>query len=440
MANEPQELLALQRRKKLAEALLGQGMSTGPATPLEAVARIFQTFAGQKMGNEADQGFKNFEEGMRQDRQRALGEYMTKMQGQGPVMPATPNDDEGFSMPSSPAVAPDPRGALMALQGSRDPMLQQVATQQMLTQTKPDVFGKVDPEKYTPESLRAFVSSGNDYTKLVPRDKGEWTDEGGTRTFRSPYTGQPMGPSINKTQTPDSVASNATNRWSHSTPSGSAVFQSKLPQLYEGGMSGPMWLTRPQPGMGGGAPAGGGPASSAIPVTGPGGAPIETKASREDADALRKEFAALPEVKNYKEVVPIIKAARNAADTPQGDINLIYAAGKIYDPNSVVREGELSLALKSQALQDKLGGYLAQVTGGGRLTPHARQALLAELNTRVKEHESMYGKAKETYSGIAGKRGYKPEDIFVEIGDAAPQKLSKAEEDELAALRKRFGK
>lgn len=430
---DTQELLALQRRRALADALLRSGMDSGPTRhPLEAIARMVQAYAGTQVGNEADTGMKNYETGMQADRTRALGEYMTKMQGQPAIPEPAPELGGG---PGLPAQAPDPRGAMGALLGAKDPALQQAGLTQMLTQTKPDVFNKIDPKDYTPESIRAFQGAGNDFTKLVPVRKKAAVPLGGSTAFVDEYN---PPASLPHTQSPDSVASNEQQRWSHQTPSGSAMFSARQPQLYTGGMGGPMWLPPPVQG-GGGAP---GAAPAAVPVQGPGGAPIQTTAGREDLDALRKEFAGLPEVKHYKEVSPIIASARKAADTPQGDINLIYAVGKVMDPGSVVREGELNLVLKSQSLQDKLGSYLATVTGGGRLTPHARKALMAELDTRVKEHEGLYERAKSTYGGIAQSRNYKPEDIFVDIAGTGGGGggLSPAEQAELTDLRKRFRK
>lgn len=136
---EAQDLVALQRRRKMADALMQSGMNSSPTGhPLEAVARIVQALLGQKMAGEADQGMKDYDTGMQQDRTRALGEYMTKMQGSPGVAPLTPNDDEGNTMPSAPPVAPDRQAALGALLSARDPSLQQAGMAGMLHQPKAD--------------------------------------------------------------------------------------------------------------------------------------------------------------------------------------------------------------------------------------------------------------------------------------------------------------
>jgi hypothetical protein len=69
---------------------------------------------------------------------------------------------------------------------------------------------------------------------------------------------------------------------------------------------------------------------------------------------LRKEFNALPEVKAYRDIIPVVEAARSSPDTRAGDLQLAYAVGKVLDPNSVVREGEFKMAQDVTAPQAKL--------------------------------------------------------------------------------------
>ena len=177
-----------------------------------------------------------------------------------------------------------------------------------------------------------------------------------------------------------------------------------------------------------------------------GGKPLgaDPSKAREDLDSLRKEFATLPEVKNYKDVVPIINAAKAAPNTPAGDFALIYGVGKILDPGSVVREGEMSLVIKSGSPAERVNGYLQYLQGNGRLTPALRQQLNAMLDTRVSEMASSYNAAKGTYEGIAKNRGYNTDEIFSGIpalaqgspaAPAATQKPTQAEID--AELRRR---
>lgn len=142
---------------------------------------------------------------------------------------------------------------------------------------------------------------------------------------------------------------------------------------------------------------------------------------REDIDGIRKEFNSLPEVKNYKEAVPVLASAKKAPDTAQGDLSLIYAVGKVLDPNSVVREGEMALVLKSGSLMERMMGTARVNLGmGGRISPEMRQKLTSMLDQRVGEYQAQYDGARRTYEGIAKQRGYDPGQIFTEVGGGTP--------------------
>lgn len=129
---------------------------------------------------------------------------------------------------------------------------------------------------------------------------------------------------------------------------------------------------------------------------------------------LRKEFNALPEVKNFREVLPIIESVQRAPNTPAGDIDLIYGVGKVMDPNSVVREGEMTLVIKSGSPAQRLQGYVNYVHGGGRLGPAQRQELLGIMQSRVQGLKSNYDAARKTYETAADRGGLPREQIFVE--------------------------
>jgi hypothetical protein len=133
---------------------------------------------------------------------------------------------------------------------------------------------------------------------------------------------------------------------------------------------------------------------------------------REDLDGLRKEFDSLPEVKTYKEAAPVLASAKKAPDTPAGDLSLVYAVGKVLDPNSVVREGEMTLVVKSGSVLERMIGAGRVNFGKGRLTPEMRANLTGMLDQRVAEYEKNFGAAKSKYEGIAKQRGYDPSQIF----------------------------
>ena len=133
-------------------------------------------------------------------------------------------------------------------------------------------------------------------------------------------------------------------------------------------------------------------------------------------NTLRNDFAQLPEVKSWNVIQPQLVAARKAAtDTSGGsDLNLIYAMGKVMDPNSVVREGELQLAGNTGSLGSKLQGYYKSVASGGNLPPSVKKDLLQQIENRATASEQLYNNTKTKYGEIATQYNLNPKELFVE--------------------------
>ena len=132
---------------------------------------------------------------------------------------------------------------------------------------------------------------------------------------------------------------------------------------------------------------------------------------------LRKEFADLPEVKRYKAALPSFKAIENAAKSsnPQADINLIYGLAKLYDPESVVREGEYATIANSQAIPERIKSLAQSLAGKGKLTPETKRQILAEAAGRIATFETEYSGAKKSFEEIAQGRGGNPKNVFPAI-------------------------
>lgn len=135
---------------------------------------------------------------------------------------------------------------------------------------------------------------------------------------------------------------------------------------------------------------------------------------------LRREFADLPEVKNYKSALPAYSAVEDAAkrNTPQSDINLVYGIAKLYDPTSVVREGEYATIANSQSIPERVKGYAQFLSGGGKLTPETKAQLLTEARGRINSFKSEFDGAQNTYSDIVKRRGGDTRNVFTPIGAA----------------------
>jgi len=129
------------------------------------------------------------------------------------------------------------------------------------------------------------------------------------------------------------------------------------------------------------------------------------------ATGLRKEFDDLPEVKSYKKALPAFNAIKDAAtrNTTQSDINIVYGLAKLYDPDSVVREGEYATVAKSPNIPEKVKGWAQYLSGGGRLTPTVKAEILAEAQGRIGSYESEYTKARTGFGNVATRTGMDPD-------------------------------
>lgn len=143
--------------------------------------------------------------------------------------------------------------------------------------------------------------------------------------------------------------------------------------------------------------------------------PVNTYKNESD---LRKEFEGLDPVKNYRLAYPAYSAVKDAAsrNTPQADINLVYGIAKLYDPASVVREGEYNTIANSQAIPQRIIGMAKNLAGGGKLTAETKAQLIQEAEGRLAALEGEYSKTHGTYKGIVERNQFNPQNIFSPIG------------------------
>jgi hypothetical protein len=111
----------------------------------------------------------------------------------------------------------------------------------------------------------------------------------------------------------------------------------------------------------------------------------------------------LPSYKNIAQAAPIYKSMVETAGTNSkaSDLNLVYGLGKIMDPNSVVREGEMVMVKNTASLPDWLVGAANSLNGGAALTPETRAAILKEAHNRITSYKTMYDQDATHYRGIA---------------------------------------
>ena len=130
---------------------------------------------------------------------------------------------------------------------------------------------------------------------------------------------------------------------------------------------------------------------------------IGAPASPKDEMELRKEIQQLPSYKNYSQARPVYEGMVKTAGTNSkaSDLNLVYGLGKIMDPGSVVREGEMVMVKNSAGLPEWLVGAINSLNGGAALTPETRKAILAEARGRMQSYTDQFNVDVGQYRDIA---------------------------------------
>lgn len=90
---------------------------------------------------------------------------------------------------------------------------------------------------------------------------------------------------------------------------------------------------------------------------------------------LRKEYNALPDIKAYNEVNTAYKQIKVSTERPSPANDLAAATKfmKLLDPNSVVRESELIMAVEASGLADRISNTGNRILKGEKLTPTQRK-------------------------------------------------------------------
>lgn len=139
-------------------------------------------------------------------------------------------------------------------------------------------------------------------------------------------------------------------------------------------------------------------------------------------DSLRKEYTGAGETKRYVEADPIFRSMVKSAsnDTGAADLDLVYGIGKIMDPGSVVREGEMVMVNKASPFAEMLQGYIGSIQGQGKLTPETRSRLLEMARTRMGELRMAHDEITGGITSRAKERGIDPNRVLSRQYEALP--------------------
>lgn len=160
----------------------------------------------------------------------------------------------------------------------------------------------------------------------------------------------------------------------------------------------------------------------------------------EISTALRKEFEGLPEVKNYKQALPAYKGIEDAVtrNTPMSDINIVYGIAKLYDPNSVVREGEYATVANAPNIPERVKGWVQYATNGGKLTPEVKKQIMDEASSRMMSFQNEFEGSSARYRDIAERSNADPTLVISsDYKPAVAKKEEQAVSPQIAELQRR---
>jgi hypothetical protein len=134
----------------------------------------------------------------------------------------------------------------------------------------------------------------------------------------------------------------------------------------------------------------------------------------DDVTQIRKEVSALPEVKRYGEAITAFNtmATSHNKDSAAADLAFVYGVAKIFDPDSVVREGEMKLVGSAQSIPEDVKGFIKRAAyGEGRLDAAARGRILEVAKAKMEELDGAVKTRTAPYDGIAERFGIRRDDI-----------------------------
>ena len=141
----------------------------------------------------------------------------------------------------------------------------------------------------------------------------------------------------------------------------------------------------------------------------------------------------LKEVLNHPTVKGAIDATRaynemvkaNEANTPEAALHMIYMLAKIYDPNSVVREGEVATAQNTSPAAEKWWGlYQKQLEAKSPLSERAKASFLEEGYKAAQAHYDAAAPLVQYAGERAQRLGLDPRNVTVPL--QAPQRQGPA--------------
>ena len=130
--------------------------------------------------------------------------------------------------------------------------------------------------------------------------------------------------------------------------------------------------------------------------------------------SLRSDFRQEPMYKAYQQVESAYRQINAGLEkiSPAGDMAAATKVMKLLDPESVVRESELAMAMEATGLLDRITSYADRTLKGEKLTPNQRKDFRDLADKLFDQAAESYNAKRNEYVKIAKDYGFDPERAF----------------------------
>jgi hypothetical protein len=142
--------------------------------------------------------------------------------------------------------------------------------------------------------------------------------------------------------------------------------------------------------------------------------PTESQQNKE-VDRLQQRYQTNPIVKNaygFASAIPDIRVGLGQ-NSGAGDLQAVYGLVKMFDPNSVVREGEIKLTQSASSLPSRVRLLWENANQGRLLSPQQRAEIEALLDEQIGARERLVAPVQAQFGAQARERGVSADSAFI---------------------------
>jgi hypothetical protein len=143
----------------------------------------------------------------------------------------------------------------------------------------------------------------------------------------------------------------------------------------------------------------------------------QTKFMADNENKMRDDFNGIKQVQDFRKADLVFQSAQKAAktDSAAADLHLVYSFATIMDPGSVVRDQETGMIIATQNASDRIKAMVTAVTGGSRLSPESKKALIAEMGSRHAGYKESHDAFATAFEDMAKRRGLDPLNVVSRV-------------------------